>query len=38
MISFKTISSFRSRLSGLLKVRRKVYANVENDALWFLRV
>ena len=31
MISFKTISSFRSRLSGLLKVRRKVYANVENE-------
>lgn len=31
MISFKTISSFRSRLSGLLKVGRKVYANVENE-------
>lgn len=31
MISFKTISSFRSRLSSLLKVRRKVYANVENE-------
>lgn len=31
MISFKTITSFRSRLSGLLKVRRKVYANVENE-------
>lgn len=31
MISFKTISSFRVRLSGLLKVRRKVYANVENE-------
>ncbi len=31
MISFKTISSFRTRLSGLLKVRRKVYANVENE-------
>ncbi len=31
MISFKTISSFRARLSGLLKVRRKVYANVENE-------
>ena len=31
MISFKTISSFRSRLSGLLSVRRKVYANVENE-------
>lgn len=31
MISFKTISSFRSRLSNLLKVRRKVYANVENE-------
>lgn len=30
MISFKTISSFRSRLSGLLSVRRKVYVNVEN--------
>lgn len=31
MISFKTINSFRSRLSGLLNVRRKVYANVENE-------
>lgn len=31
MISYKTISSFRSRLSNLLKVRRKVYANVENE-------
>lgn len=31
MISFMTISSFRTRLSGLLKVRRKVYANVENE-------
>ena len=31
MISFKTISSFRSRLSNLLKVRRKVYANVEAE-------
>ena len=31
MISFKTISSFRTRLSDLLKVRRKVYANVENE-------
>lgn len=29
MISFKTISSFRTRLSALLKVKRKVYANVE---------
>lgn len=31
MISFKTINSFRSRLSGLLNVRRKVYATVENE-------
>ena len=31
MISFKTISSFRSRLSGLLSVKRKVYVNVENE-------
>lgn len=31
MISFKTISSFRSRLSNLLKVRRKVYTNVDNE-------
>ena len=31
MISFKTLSSFRSRLSNLLSVRRKVYANVENE-------
>ena len=31
MISFKTISSFRSRLAALLKVKRKVYANVENE-------
>lgn len=31
MISFKTISSFRSRLSNLLKVRRKAYANVEAE-------
>lgn len=29
MISFKTLSSFRSRLAALLKVKRKVYANVE---------
>ena len=29
MISFKTISSFRSRLAALLKVKRKVYAHVE---------
>ena len=29
MISFKTISSFRTRLGALLKVKRKVYANVE---------
>ncbi len=31
MISFKTISSFRSRLADLLKIRRKVYANVETE-------
>lgn len=31
MISFKSISSFRSRLAALLKVKRKVYANVENE-------
>ena len=31
MISFKTISSFRSRLAALLKVKRKVYTNVENE-------
>lgn len=31
MVSFKTIRSFRSRLSDLLKIRRKVYANVENE-------
>lgn len=31
MISFKTISSFRSRLAALLKVKRKVYANVKNE-------
>lgn len=31
MISFRTISPFRSRLSNLLKVRRKVYANVETE-------
>lgn len=31
MISFKTLGSFRSRLTALLKVRRKVYANVENE-------
>ena len=31
MISFKTINSFRLRLSHLLKVRRKVYANVETE-------
>lgn len=31
MISFKTISSFRSRLAALLKVKRKVYANVEDE-------
>lgn len=29
MISFKTISSFRTRLAALLKIKRKVYANVE---------
>lgn len=31
MISFKTISSFRTRLAALLKVKRKVYANVEGE-------
>lgn len=31
MISFKSISSFRSRLANLIKVRRKVYANVDNE-------
>ena len=31
MISFKTISSFRSRLAALLKVKREVYANVEGE-------
>lgn len=31
MISFKAIGSFRSRLADLLKVRRKVYANVESE-------
>jgi len=31
MIAFKTISSFRFRLAGLLKARRKVYANVEDE-------
>ena len=31
MIRFKTIRSFRLRLSGLLKVRRSVYANVETE-------
>ena len=31
MVSFKTIRPFRSRLSDLLKIRRKVYANVENE-------
>lgn len=31
MISYKTISAFRSHLSRLLKVKRHVYANVENE-------
>lgn len=31
MIRFKSVSSFRSRLAALLKVKRKVYANVENE-------
>lgn len=31
MISYKTISTFRSHLSRLLKVKRHVYANVENE-------
>lgn len=31
MICFKTISSFRSRLETLLTVKRKVYANVEDE-------
>lgn len=31
MISFKTISSFRTRLANLLAVRRRVYAGVENE-------
>ena len=31
MISFKTISNFRLRLFALLKIKRKVYANVENE-------
>lgn len=29
MINFKTISSYCTRLAALLKVKRKVYANVE---------
>ena len=31
MINFKTIRSFRMRLANLLKVKRKVYANVETE-------
>lgn len=31
MIRFKSITSFRFRLAALLKVKRKVYANVENE-------
>lgn len=31
MINFKAIRSFRMRLANLLKVRRKVYANVETE-------
>ncbi len=31
MISFVTISNFRSRLANLLKVKRKVYANVNDE-------
>ena len=31
MISFKTISNFRLRLFALLKIKRKVYVNVENE-------
>lgn len=31
MVSFKTISSFRIRIAALLKVRKKVYVNVENE-------
>ena len=31
MISFKTISSFRVRLTNLLKVRRNVYAGITNE-------
>lgn len=31
MIRFKSITSFRCRLAALLKVKRKVYANVENE-------
>ena len=31
MINFKAIRSFRMRLANLLKVKRKVYANVETE-------
>ena len=31
MINYKTISTFRSHLSRLLKVKRHVYTNVENE-------
>lgn len=31
MIFFRTISSFRRRLSALLKVKRNVYGGVENE-------
>ncbi len=31
MINFVTISNFRSRLANLLKVKRKVYANVNDE-------
>ena len=33
MITFKTISYFRKRLSSMMKVKKGVYANVEEELI-----
>ena len=33
MITFKTISYFRKRLSSMMKVKKGVYANVEKELI-----
>lgn len=38
MINYKSISSFRVRLHRLLKVKRGVYANVEMEMIFLVRL